>query len=125
RIGICGGIRAWDFSRTLMGTQRGPGLAARDLISLKPARTTPLANLRAMDLIQQATFVVGKAQKQMTKGAVNVVTGPGSTVGEEILRNPRIRRIAFTGSTPVGRHVMEVAGREIKRVTLELGGSDP
>ena len=47
------------------------------------------------------------------------------SVGEELLRNPRIRRIAFTGSTPVGRHVMEVAGREIKRVTLELGGSDP
>jgi acyl-CoA reductase-like NAD-dependent aldehyde dehydrogenase len=53
------------------------------------------------------------------------VTGPGGTVGEEILKNPRIRRIAFTGSTPVGKHVMEVAGREIKRVTLELGGSDP
>jgi acyl-CoA reductase-like NAD-dependent aldehyde dehydrogenase len=56
---------------------------------------------------------------------VQVVTGPGGSVGEELLRNPRIRRIAFTGSTPVGRHVMEVAGREIKRVTLELGGSDP
>ena len=56
---------------------------------------------------------------------MNFVSGPGGSVGEELLSNPRIRRIAFTGSTPVGRHVMEVAGREIKRVTLELGGSDP
>src|SRR5207245_9935519 len=90
-----------------------------------PASTTPLATVRTIELIQQATYGEGKAQKSLPKGAVNVVTGPGGTVGEEILRNPRIRRIAFTGSTPVGRHVMEVAGREIKRVTLELGGSDP
>ena len=117
--------RALEFSLTLMGTKLGPALAAGNTIIIKPASTTPLATVRAIELIQQATFGEGKAQKQMTKGAVNVVTGPGSTVGEEILRNPRIRRIAFTGSTPVGRHVMEVAGREIKRVTLELGGSDP
>ena len=117
----CPGI----FRLTLMGTKLGPALAAGNTIIIKPASTTPLATVRAIELIQQATFGEGKAQKQMTKGAVNVVTGPGGTVGEEILRNPRIRRIAFTGSTPVGRHVMEVAGREIKRVTLELGGSDP
>src|SRR5918992_3682354 len=124
-IGVCAGIVPWNFPLTLMGTKLGPALAAGNTIIIKPASTTPLATIRAIELIQQATFGEGKAQKQLTKGAVNVVTGPGSTVGEEILRNPRIRRIAFTGSTPVGRHVMEVAGREIKRVTLELGGSDP
>jgi succinate-semialdehyde dehydrogenase / glutarate-semialdehyde dehydrogenase len=124
-IGVCGGIVPWNFPLTLMGTKLGPALAAGNTIIIKPASTTPLATVRAIELIQQATFGEGKAQKQLTKGAVNVVTGPGGTVGEEILRNPRIRRIAFTGSTPVGRHVMEVAGREIKRVTLELGGSDP
>jgi succinate-semialdehyde dehydrogenase/glutarate-semialdehyde dehydrogenase len=124
-IGVCGGIVPWNFPLTLMGTKLGPALAAGNTIIIKPASTTPLATIRAIELIQQATYGEGKAQKTLPKGAVNAVTGPGSTVGEEILRNPRIRRIAFTGSTPVGRHVMEVAGREIKRVTLELGGSDP
>ncbi len=124
-IGVCAGIVPWNFPLTLMGTKLGPALAAGNTIIIKPASTTPLATLLAIEQIQKATYGEGKAQKTLTKGAVNVVTGPGGTVGEEILKNPHIRRIAFTGSTPVGKHVMEVAGREIKRVTLELGGSDP
>ena len=124
-IGVCGGIVPWNFPLTLMGTKLGPALAAGNTIIIKPASTTPLATLLVIEQIQKATYGEGKQQKTLPKGAVNVVTGPGATVGEEILRNPRIRRIAFTGSTPVGKHVMEVAGREIKRVTLELGGSDP
>jgi succinate-semialdehyde dehydrogenase/glutarate-semialdehyde dehydrogenase len=124
-IGVCGGIVPWNFPLTLMGTKLGPALAAGNTIIIKPASTTPLATLLCVEQIQKATYGEGKQQKTLPKGAVNVVTGPGGTVGEELLRNPRIRRIAFTGSTPVGRHVMEVAGREIKRVTLELGGSDP
>jgi len=124
-IGVCGGIVPWNFPLTLMGTKLGPALAAGNTIIIKPASTTPLATIKVIELIAQATFGEGKAQKSLPKGTVNVVTGPGGSVGEELLRNPRIRRIAFTGSTPVGRHVMEVAGREIKRVTLELGGSDP
>ena len=124
-IGVCAGIVPWNFPLTLMGTKVGPALAAGNTIIVKPASTTPLATVRVIELIAQATFGEGKAQKTLPKGTVQVVTGPGSTVGEEILKNPRIRRIAFTGSTPVGRHVMEVAGRQIKRVTLELGGSDP
>src|SRR5438093_11614391 len=124
-IGVCGGIVPWNFPLTLMGTKLGPALAAGNTIIIKPASTTPLATIKVIEIIAQATFGEGKAQKTLPKGAVNIVTGPGGSVGEELLRNPRIRRIAFTGSTPVGRHVMEVAGREIKRVTLELGGSDP
>lgn len=124
-IGVCGAIVPWNFPLTLMGTKLGPALAAGNTVIIKPASTTPLATLLAVEQIQKASYGEGKQQKTLPKGAVNVVTGPGATVGEEILRNPRIRRIAFTGSTPVGRHVMEVAGREIKRVTLELGGSDP
>jgi len=122
-IGVCAGIIPWNFPLTLMGTKLGPALAAGNTIIIKPASTTPLATLRVIELIQQATYADGK--KTLPKGTVNAVTGPGSTVGEEILRHPKIRRIAFTGSTEIGRHVMEVAGREIKRVTLELGGSDP
>ena len=122
-IGVCGGIIPWNFPLTLMGTKLGPALAAGNTIIIKPASTTPLATLLAVEQIQKATYADGK--KTVPKGAVNVVTGPGTTVGEALIAHPRVRRIAFTGSTEVGRHVMEVAGREIKRVTLELGGSDP
>jgi succinate-semialdehyde dehydrogenase/glutarate-semialdehyde dehydrogenase len=122
-IGVCGAIIPWNFPLTLMGTKLGPALAAGNTIVIKPATTTPLATLRVVELIQQATYAGGK--KQLPPGTVNVVTGPGGEVGEALLRHPKVRRIAFTGSTEVGRHVMEVAGREIKRVTLELGGSDP
>lgn len=122
-IGVCGAIVPWNFPLTLMGTKLGPALAAGNTIVIKPATTTPLALLLTIEQIQKATYAEGK--KTLPKGAVNVVTGPGSSVGEALLRHPRVRRIAFTGSTEVGRHVMEVAGREIKRVTLELGGSDP
>jgi succinate-semialdehyde dehydrogenase/glutarate-semialdehyde dehydrogenase len=106
-----------------MGTKLGPALAAGNSIIIKPASTTPLATLACIEQIASATYADGK--KTLPTGTVNVVTGSGSVVGEELLRHPGIRRIAFTGSTEVGRHVMEVAGREIKRVTLELGGSDP
>ena len=122
-IGVCGAIIPWNFPLTLMGTKVGPALAAGNSIVIKPASTTPLATLRTVELIQQATFAGGK--QQLPPGTVNVVTGAGAEVGEELLRHPTVRRIAFTGSTAVGRRVMEVAGREIKRVTLELGGSDP
>jgi succinate-semialdehyde dehydrogenase/glutarate-semialdehyde dehydrogenase len=122
-IGVCGGIIPWNFPLTLMGTKVGPALAAGNSIVIKPASTTPLATLRTVELIQEATYANGK--KQLPRGTVNVVTGPGSEVGEELLRHPKVRRIAFTGSTEMGRHVMEVAGPEIKRITLELGGSDP
>src|SRR6266436_4039499 len=122
-IGVCGGIVPWNFPLTLMGTKLGPALAAGNTIIIKPASTTPLATLRTAELIQQATYAGGKGK--LPAGTVNVVTGPGNVVGEELLRNPRVRRIAFTGSTLVGRHVMQVAGPEIKRITLELGGSDP
>ena len=108
-IGVCGGIVPWNFPLTLMGTKLGPALAAGNTIIIKPASTTPLATIRVIELICQATFGEGKAQKTLPKGTVNIVTGPGGSVGRH----------------PVGRHVMEVAGREIKRVTLELGGSDP
>jgi succinate-semialdehyde dehydrogenase/glutarate-semialdehyde dehydrogenase len=122
-IGVCAGIVPWNFPLTLMGTKVGPALAAGNTIVIKPASTTPLATLRTAELIQQATFSGGKAQ--LPAGAINVVTGSGGEVGEALLTHADVRRVAFTGSTEVGRHVMEVAGPRLKRVTLELGGSDP
>jgi len=122
-IGVCAGIVPWNFPLTLMGTKVGPALAAGNTIVIKPASTTPLATLRTAELIQQAVYAGGKGK--LPAGAINVVTGSGGEVGEALLRHPSVRRIAFTGSTEVGRHVMEVAGPQIKRITLELGGSDP
>lgn len=122
-IGVCGAIVPWNFPLTLMGTKVGPALIAGNTIIVKPASTTPLATLRTAELIQQATYAGGKGK--LPAGAINVVTGRGADVGEALLAHPAVRRIAFTGSTEVGRHVMEVAGPAIKRVTLELGGSDP
>src|SRR5215468_3890814 len=122
-IGVCGGIVPWNFPLTLMGTKLGPALAAGNSIIIKPASTTPLATLRTVELIQQAVYAGGKGK--LPPGSINVVTGSGGEVGEALLRHPDVRRIAFTGSTEVGRHVMEVAGPQIKRITLELGGSDP
>lgn len=115
-IGVCGAIVPWNFPITLMGTKAGPALAAGNTVVVKPASTTPLTTVRIVELMSKAG---------LPPGALNVVTGPGGVVGEELLQNPKVRRIAFTGETKTGRHIMEVAGREIKRVTLELGGSDP
>ncbi len=115
-IGICGAIVPWNFPVALLGNKLGPALLAGNAVIVKPANTTPLTDLRVVELLCQAG---------VTPGALSVVTGAGSTVGEEILRHPRIRKIGFTGATVTGKHVMEVAAQEIKRVTLELGGSDP
>src|SRR5919112_568432 len=78
-IGVCGAIVPWNFPLTLMGTKVGPALAAGNTIVIKPASTTPLATLKTVELIQQATFGGGK--KQLPPGTVNVVTGSGAEVG--------------------------------------------
>jgi succinate-semialdehyde dehydrogenase/glutarate-semialdehyde dehydrogenase len=115
-VGVCGAIVPWNFPLTLMGTKVGPALAAGNTIVVKPASTTPLSSIRIIELMNQAGF---------PKGALNIITGPGGVVGEELLKNPKIRRIAFTGESSTGKHVAEVACGDFKRVTLELGGSDP
>ena len=115
-IGICGAIVPWNFPVALLGNKLGPALLVGNTVVVKPATTTPLTDIRVVGLLCQAG---------VTPGALNLVTGPGGTVGEELLRHPAIRKIGFTGATPTGKHVLEVTAQEIKRVTLELGGSDP
>ena len=115
-VGVTGAIVPWNFPITLMGTKVGPALAAGCTVVVKPASTTPLTTTRIVELLNQAG---------LPKGVLNVVTGPGSVVGEEMLRNPKLGRVAFTGESKTGKHIMEVAGTQMKRVTLELGGSDP
>jgi succinate-semialdehyde dehydrogenase/glutarate-semialdehyde dehydrogenase len=115
-IGVCVGIVPWNFPITLMGTKVGPALAAGNTIVIKPASTTPMTAIRVIELMNEAGF---------PKGVLNIVTGSGATCGEELITNPKVRRVAFTGASNTGQHIMEMAGRDFKRVTLELGGSDP
>ena len=115
-IGVCAAIVPYNFPLTLMGTKVGPALAGGNTIVVKPANTTPLSTLRIAELMQEAG---------LPPGVLNVVTGPGSVVGEALVAHPDVRRVAFTGSTGVGRRIMEVAAPKFKRISAELGGSDP
>ena len=114
-VGVCAGIVPSNFPLTLTGTKLGPALAAGNTIVLKPSEDTPLTMLRLAELLSEAEF---------PPGVVNVVTG-GAETGEALVKHPLVRRIAFTGSTATGRRIMELAAPDMKRVTLELGGSDP
>jgi succinate-semialdehyde dehydrogenase/glutarate-semialdehyde dehydrogenase len=115
-IGVCVAIVPYNFPLTLMGTKVGPALAAGNTIVVKPANTTPLATLRVAELMQEA---------ELPPGVLNVVTGPGKEVGEALATHPDVRRVALTGSTQTGRRMMEIAAPKFKRVSAELGGSDP
>ncbi len=115
-IGVCAGIVPYNFPLTLMGTKLAPALAAGNTIVIKPANTTPLATLRVAELMQEA---------ELPPGVVNVVTGPGREVGEALAVHPDVRRVALTGSTQTGRRIMEIAAPRFKRISAELGGSDP
>jgi succinate-semialdehyde dehydrogenase/glutarate-semialdehyde dehydrogenase len=115
-VGVCAAITPYNFPLTLLGTKVGPALAAGNTVVAKPAATTPLATLQAAKLFAEAG---------VPDGVLNVITGRGAQVGDALVGHPDVRRIAFTGSTEVGRHVVSLAGPQLKRVTLELGGSDP
>jgi acyl-CoA reductase-like NAD-dependent aldehyde dehydrogenase len=115
-IGVCAAIVPYNFPLTLMGTKVGPALAAGNTIVVKPANTTPLATLRVAELMQEA---------ELPPGVLNVVTGPGKEVGEPLATHPDVRRVALTGSTETGQRMMEIAAPKFKRVSAELGGSDP
>src|SRR2546425_13099937 len=101
-LGVCGAIVPWNFPITLMGTKVGPALAAGNTVVVKPASTTPLTTIRIIEVMNRAG---------LPKRGLNVVIGPGGVVGEEILRNSKVARVAFTGESKTGKHVMEVAGR--------------
>jgi succinate-semialdehyde dehydrogenase/glutarate-semialdehyde dehydrogenase len=115
-VGIVGGIVPWNNPVMLMGAKVVSSIKSGDAIIIKPATTTPLSTIRCAQILSEAG---------LPKGIFNVVPGPGGVVGEELLRNPKVRKISFTGETETGKHIMEVAARDLKRVTLELGGSNP
>jgi acyl-CoA reductase-like NAD-dependent aldehyde dehydrogenase len=115
-IGVCAAITPYNFPLTLLGTKVAPALAAGNTVVAKPAATTPLATLQVARLFSEAG---------VPDGVLNVVTGRGSEIGDALVGHPDVRRIAFTGSTAVGRHVAALAAPDFKRLSLELGGSDP
>ena len=112
-LGVVGMIVPWNFPLMLASWKLGPALACGNTVVLKPAELTPLTTLRFGELALEAGLPVG---------VVNVLVGPGSVVGERLIAHPDVAKIGFTGSTEVGRRVMEGASHTIKRVTLELGG---
>lgn len=115
-MGVVAALVPYNFPLTLMGTKVGPALAAGNTIVVKPASTTPLATLRIAELFHEAG---------LPAGVLNVVTGPGRVVGEALAGHPSVRRVAFTGGNVAGERIIAIAGPRLKRVTLELGGSDP
>jgi acyl-CoA reductase-like NAD-dependent aldehyde dehydrogenase len=115
-MGVCAAITPYNFPLTLLGTKVAPALASGNTVVAKPAATTPLATLEVAKLFGEAG---------VPDGVLNVVTGRGKDIGDALISHPDVRRVAFTGSTEVGRHVAKLAAGDLKRVTLELGGSDP
>jgi succinate-semialdehyde dehydrogenase/glutarate-semialdehyde dehydrogenase len=115
-MGVVGAIVPWNFPTTLLGNKLGPALVAGNTMVAKPAETTPLTTLRIAALMHEAG---------LPAGVFNVVTGSGSVAGVALIQHPLVRKIGFTGSTPVGKRIMAMAADDLKRVTLELGGSDP
>jgi acyl-CoA reductase-like NAD-dependent aldehyde dehydrogenase len=112
-LGVVGLIVPWNFPLNIASWKLGPALACGNTVVLKPAELTPLSALRLAELALEAGI---------PEGVVNVVTGKGSVVGQRLVEHPDVAKIGFTGSTEVGRQVMEGAAATIKRVTLELGG---
>ncbi|HEY1833588.1 MAG TPA: aldehyde dehydrogenase family protein [Solirubrobacteraceae bacterium] len=114
-VGVCGQIIPWNFPLLMASWKLGPALAAGCTIVLKPAEQTPLSALRVGELALEVGF---------PPGVLNVLTGDGET-GAALVDHPGVDKIAFTGSTAVGREIGAKAGRQLKRVTLELGGKSP
>jgi betaine-aldehyde dehydrogenase len=115
-LGVVGLIVPWNFPLVIAGWKLGPALAAGNTVVLKPAELTPLSALRFAQIAVEAG---------LPEGVVNVVVGPGSTCGRRLVEHPDVAKIAFTGSTEVGRSIAAGAAATIKRVTLELGGKSP
>ena len=112
-IGVVALITPWNFPLTIASWKLAPALAAGNTVVLKPAELTPLTALEFERIALEAGI---------PEGVVNVVAGPGSTAGARLVEHPDVAKVAFTGSTEVGRRIAAGAAQTIKRVTLELGG---
>ncbi len=114
-VGVVGAIVAWNFPLLLASWKLGPALACGNTVVLKPAEQTPLTALRFGELCRQAG---------LPAGVINIVTG-GPETGKTLVQHPQVDKVAFTGSTVVGKEIMRSAADTLKRVSLELGGKSP
>src|SRR6058998_1505502 len=115
-VGVAGQIVPWNYPLMMATWKLAPALAAGCAVVLKPDSATPLSALRMAELAAEVGF---------PPGTLNVVPGPGTTVGAHLVRHPHVDKIAFTGSTATGGEIMRLASDTIKRLTLELGGKSP
>ncbi len=114
-LGIIGIITPWNFPIAIPAWKTFPALLAGNAVMLKPASDTPLLALKMAELLHEAG---------LPAGVLNVITGPGGTLGDALASHKRINMISLTGSTEVGRHVAEICGRDLRRCSLELGGKN-
>jgi acyl-CoA reductase-like NAD-dependent aldehyde dehydrogenase len=112
-FGVCSGIVPWNFPFLMAGWKIGPAIAAGNTVVLKPASFTSLSAIEMVKAVEEA---------DIPPGVVNLITGPGGSAGEELAQHPLVDKVAFTGSTEVGRRIMQLASGTVKKVTLELGG---
>jgi succinate-semialdehyde dehydrogenase/glutarate-semialdehyde dehydrogenase len=115
-VGVCAAITPWNFPSAMITRKAGPALAAGCTMVIKPASQTPFSALALVYLAEQAGI---------PKGVLSVVTGAAAEIAEELTSNPTVRKISFTGSTEIGRQIMEKCAHDIKKVSLELGGNAP
>ncbi len=115
-VGVIAAITPWNFPSSMLARKIGPALAAGCTVVVKPASQTPYSGLAWGALCEEAGF---------PKGVVNVVTGSAGEIGDEICANPLVRKLTFTGSTEVGKILMEKCAATVKKVSMELGGNAP
>ena len=115
-MGVCAAITPWNFPLQMAAWKIAPAIAAGNTVILKPASYTPLSSIEIGRICQEAG---------LPEGVVNVLPGPGAAAGEELVASPLVDKVAFTGSTEVGRRIMQIASGTIKKCTLELGGKSP
>jgi len=116
-LGVCGIVIPWNYPLMMLAWKMAACLAAGNTVVLKPAKVTPLTALKFAELTVLAGF---------PPGVINILTGPGGKIGQAIADHPDIRKLGFTGSTPIGKTIMESAAKSnLKKVSLELGGKSP
>ena len=115
-VGVVGAITPWNFPSSMIARKLGPALAAGCTIVIKPATQTPFSGLAWGELAELAG---------MPAGVVNVVTGAATAIAGELTAHPFVRKITFTGSTPIGKLLVEQSAKSLKRVSMELGGNAP
>ncbi|CAI9577072.1 unnamed protein product [Staurois parvus] len=116
-IGVCGIIIPWNYPLMMLAWKTAACLAAGNTVVLKPAQVTPLTALKFAELTVKAGF---------PKGVVNILPGAGSLIGQRLSDHPDVRKLGFTGSTPIGKQIMKsCAVSNVKKVSLELGGKSP